>query len=195
MYNTNNYGNPQQQFTGQPGQQPQQQQSGGRQQRAIVGGWTAQQYGMEYGKHIEYIVERVEFKNGGGSNSVLFYKPYRKNDGTEGRGFSFMEGALKELVERINHYMMNYAKNKGVFVFQPMANPQPAQQYQAPLAPPQYPQQVGYPQQQQPMQQQQPVPGYPPQYNPPAPQQPQQQQAQPLPPPGYPPQNQGGGGW
>lgn len=151
----------------------------------VVGGWRAADYGMEPGKCIEYEVVSIPTKQRGRFEKVTFFKAYKKKDGTLGQGFGFGPANMRELVERINHYLATYApaEHRGRWVFEHIqAQPQhvqipqqgyaqqPAPQYQQGYAPqPQYAQapQYGQP----------PLPqGYAPQ---PAPQyDPQQQYAQ-----------------
>lgn len=88
------------------------------QNRNIIGGWAAEQYGLQKGKHVEYIVEEVATQRGQKFHSVSFFRPYQKSDGTLGKGFGYSENQLKELVERINHYIQHYGREKGRFVFQ-----------------------------------------------------------------------------
>lgn len=176
-----------------PGAPPapqQQQQSQWVDNRQIIGQWTAAQHGMETGKYIEYKVLSQPTAKGGVFKSVKFFKPYRKKNGTMGEGDSFHFNMMKELIERINHFVNTYCEEKGFFIWQPggmMASvqqpqyQQPAPQYQQPAPPPVQQQ----PQWAPPQQQQFAAPGY----APPAPQ-PQQQPApqytQPMPPNGPP---------
>lgn len=107
----------QQQFSapGYPAQQNQQ-----RSDRVPVGGFTAQQFGLETGKYIEYVIEEVRRNNGARFSVIEFYRPFTNRNGEQKRGwnFSFPNG-LRELVERINHAQMTYAPEKGIYVFQP----------------------------------------------------------------------------
>lgn len=166
---------PPQQQPGYPPQQqgypPQQQQnaSGWVDNRTVIGGWRAQDYGMESGKYIEYRVYSKPTSKGGIWKTVEFFKPYIRKNGQQGQGFSFSFNQMKELIEKVNHFINTFCEEKGYFVWQPAGM---AQQ----------PQQVSYPPQQQPMQA---PPGYPPQ---PSPQYPPQQQT--FAAPGYPPPQQ-----
>lgn len=167
--------------------QPQQQASGTGwvDNRTVIGGWSAVQHGMQTGKYIEYKVLSQPTAKGGIFKSVKFFKPYQKKNGTMGEGDSFSFNQMKELVEKINHFVNTYGDEKGYFVWQAAGPTQgmgqpPAPQNYPPQYPPQAPQ--GYPQypaqgqpapmppQQQfaPQQQNFAAPGYPP------PQQPQQ---------------------
>lgn len=156
-----------------------------RVERKVVASYTTQQYGGDPLKEIQYEVTEIPTRNGGVFFSIEFFKNYNKKDGSGmGRSFNFPTSKIRDLIEKINHFLMNYATgtDRGVYIFQPMAQqpqPQPVQQPQ-----------MGYPQP--------PQPGYPPhpqygqpQYQPQQPQyQPQQQPAQPQqqmmqpPPPG-----------
>lgn len=151
----------------------------------VVGGWKAEQYGMEPGKCIEYEVVSIPTKQGGRFEKVTFFKAYKKKDGTPGQGFGFGPANMKELVERINHYLATYApaEHRGRFVFEHIqAQPQHVQIPQQGYAPqgPQYAP-PGYAQQQAPQSyvqqgpqysQQQAPQGYPqPAYVPPGQQQ------------------------
>lgn len=170
-------------------QPPQQQQQGYPQTpqggwvdtREVIGGWSAAQYGMQPGKHIEYKVRQKPTARGGMWKTVQFFKPYAKKNGTMGEGTDFSFNQMKELVERINHFQNTYGEEKGYFVWQPsgpamgVGAPNPYQQ-QAQQVPPQYPQQPSYP------------------AAPPAPAYPQQPQQAPLPAP-FPPPGNGGPKW
>lgn len=138
-----NYGAPQPQY-GAPPQAPAQ--TGWVDNRQVIGGWAAQQYGMQTGKHIEYKVMQQPTAKGGIFKSVKFFKPFQKKNQTWGESDSYNFNQMKELVERINHFQNTYCEEKGYFVWQPagptygVGNP-PASNYGAP--PPQAP--TGYP--------------------------------------------------
>lgn len=160
-------GYPQQPQQFAPQQQPAQQ-GGYQSNEQYIGGWHAAQSGMETGKHIEYkVTQRASAK--GLFKQVTFFKPYKKKDGTPGEGFGFALNKMKELVDRINHFMNMFGEEKGYFVWQPMGAGYGQGQPASPQAP-QYPQQ-------------QPQYGAPQQFAPPPPAQPQYQQ--PMPQQGY----------
>lgn len=157
-----------------------------RVERKVVGGWTCAQYGGDPTKEVQYEVTEIPLRNGGHFFSVEFFKNYTKRDGTIGRSFNFPATKLRQLVEKINHYLMTYetGQNRGCYVFQPMPQQQPQPQVQPGYAPQQY---------------SQPLPGYqapptqpaygaaygaPQQHQQLAPQQPQQGMVATPPPPG-----------
>jgi hypothetical protein len=174
-------------FAPQQNQIQPQQQAGGTgwvDNRTVIGGWFASQYNMQTGKYIEYKVMSQPTAKGGIFKSVKFFKPYQKKNGTMGESDNFSFNQMKELVEKINHFVNTYSDEKGYFIWQPAGMTQGVGQ---PPAPQQYPPQSGYP----------PAPqGYPPQpqypaQGQPAPMPPQQQfapQQQSFAAPGYPPQ-------
>ncbi len=157
----------------------------------VIGGWTALEHGQETGKAIEYVVFRVRTDRGGTFEQAQFFKPFQMTDRQTGqptwaRGTRFGANQLAELVDRINHFNMNYGSKNGVWVFQPAQGqaagyvaqgPAQAPQGQAVGAQPQYqqpPTQYAGPPPQQPThapppQHGQPAPGYPPVQQGPAP--------------------------
>lgn len=198
MSYNNNYPPPPGQF--QPQQPIQQQQASGSgwvDNRTVIGGWFASQNGMQTGKYIEYKVMSQPTQRGGVFKSVKFFKPFQKKNGQMGESDSFSFNQMKELVEKINHFMNTYTEERGFFVWQSSA---PTQGMGQPPAPQQYPPQQfaqapQYPQGQfaPPPQQQQFAPP-PPAFG--APQYPQQQAPAPAQQPMFPGPggNVGGGG-
>ncbi len=115
----------------------------------IIGQWRATDYGLPFGKHLEFIIERIPTARGGTFETFSIFKPYigktGPKAGLEGKGFSFPFNAtgLRELVDTINKMIAMFGTEKGMFVWQPM--PQqvvPVQQQYG--APPQYGQQPNY---------------------------------------------------
>lgn len=181
----------QQQFAPQPGYPQQQPQPGYPQQQPAqpggwvdnsqyIGGWHAAQFGMQTGKYIEYKVTSRPTAKGGTYKQVTFFRPYEKKNKTWGEGTGFSFNQMKELVEKINHFINNFCDEKGFFVWQPSvqmqgagnaaAYPPPQQQqfapppYQQPAAPRGYPQGMPYatpPPPPQPVYQQPAAPQYP----------------------------------
>lgn len=160
-----------------------------RVERKVVGGWTCAQYGGDPQKDIQYEITEIPTRKGGHFFSIEFFKNYTKRDGSVGRSFNFPASKIRDLVEKINHYLMTYetGQNRGCFVFQPMP-----QQVQSPQ--PGYGQPYGYQQPPQPQYHpgygaapQQGYPAYPPQPQQgyaPSPQPSQQEQVLSPPPPG-----------
>lgn len=102
--------------------------------RTPVGGFRAEQWGLEPNKFIEYLIADVRTAKGGTFKTIEFYKPYISAAGEQKKSFSFpFPNGLRELIERINHAQMTYAAEKGIYVFQPHGMVlQPVQQQQAP---------------------------------------------------------------
>ncbi len=103
----------------------------------VIGGWTARQNGLEFGKYLEFMIERVATGRGGTFETFTIYKPYvtksGPNAGKEGKGFSFpFPDGIRTLVDCLNKLIAMYAPEKGMYIFQPM--PQGAQ-YGAPVQP------------------------------------------------------------
>lgn len=144
------YQQPQQQY--QPIQPAQPQQSGWVDNRQVIGGWSAQQHGQTPGKYVEYKVFSKPTNKGGTFKTVEFFRPFQKKDGqwVNGREFNFNQ--MRDLVDKINHFVNTYGSEKGYFVWQPAETMQgvgqspgyPQQQQMYPAQQPQYapPQQV-----------------------------------------------------
>lgn len=95
--------------------------------RQVVGGWSAADYGLEIGKHLEYEIERLGTDRGGSFESVTFFKPYVIKSGQKagqiGKAFGIplTPSGVAALVDKINHLVMNYLPEgqRGTYVFQP----------------------------------------------------------------------------
>ena len=117
--------------------------------RQVIGGWSAAQYGLKTGDHVEVEVAQFDTKTGGKFVNVSFGKPYLSRNpvdapGTYKKGFNFSEKDIGDLVCKINWFLANYTQ-LGI-AYQPISAPAVQQQqvYQAPLAPPQQQQPTTY---------------------------------------------------
>lgn len=118
-------------------------------QKNIIGGWTAEQNGQAPCSAIEYLVIEMVRPDGQKWKTFEIFKPFivktGENVGQKKKSFSFPLNQHRQLIDRINHLVMNFGTEKGVYVFQPAASANPG-----------IPQPYGYPQ--QPTQ----APAYPP---------------------------------